>query len=57
MKSEKSKAIFLFLRMLHEEHLYSIALRATPNIGDINFMRLIDAAGSAKEAWLFLKNC
>jgi DNA processing protein len=41
--------------MLQDEILYSIALRATPNIGDINFMKLIDAAGSAKEAWLLSK--
>ena len=33
--------------MLHEEHLYSIALRATPLIGDVNFMRLVEITGSA----------
>ena len=37
--------------MLHEEHLYSIALRATPLIGDVNFMRLVEITGSAKETW------
>jgi DNA processing protein len=37
--------------MLQDEILYSIALRATPNIGDVYFMKLIEAAGSAKEAW------
>lgn len=41
--------------MLEEEILYSIALRATPNIGDINFMKLIEACGSAKEAWFLSK--
>lgn len=37
--------------MFHEEHLYSIALRASPLIGDVNFMKLIQATGSAKETW------
>lgn len=41
--------------MFQEEVLYSIALRATPHIGDVNFMKLIEAAGSAKEAWLLSK--
>lgn len=41
--------------MLQEEIFYSIALRATPNIGDINFMKLVEACGSAKEAWLLSK--
>ena len=43
--------------MLHEEHLYSIALRATPLIGDVNFMRLVEITGSAKETGIFLRNC
>lgn len=37
--------------MFTEEHLYSIALRRTQFIGDINFQKLIEAAGSAKEVW------
>lgn len=41
--------------MLQEEILYSIALRATPNIGDINFMKLVETCGSAKEAWFLSK--
>ena len=42
--------------MYSEETLYSIALRACPLVGDINFMKLVDAAGSAKEAWLLSKS-
>lgn len=34
-----------------EEVLYSIALRATPLIGDVNFMKLVESTGSAKEVW------
>lgn len=36
---------------MKEEIIYSIALRASPLVGDINFMKLVEAAGSAKEAW------
>ena len=41
--------------MFQEEHLYSIALRASPLIGDVNFMKLIQATGSAKETWYLSK--
>ncbi|MBW8362447.1 MAG: DNA-processing protein DprA [Kaistella sp.] len=37
--------------MFSEEHLYSIALRNSPLIGDVNFRKLVRAAGSAKEVW------
>ena len=37
--------------MFQEEHLYSIALRSTPLIGDVNFMKLVETTGSAKETW------
>lgn len=37
--------------MNDEEHLYAIALRASPLVGDVNFMKLIEATGSAKETW------
>ena len=37
--------------MFSEEHLYSIALRRTNLIGDINFQKLVEAVGSAKEVW------
>lgn len=37
--------------MFTEEHLYSIALRRTNLVGDINFQKLIEAVGSAKEVW------
>ena len=39
------------MKMFQEEHLYSIALRASPLIGDVNFMKLIQITGSAKEVW------
>ena len=42
--------------MFQEEHLYSIALRASPLIGDVNFIKLIQATGSAKETWYLSKN-
>ena len=41
--------------MFHEEQLYSIALRASPLVGDVNFMKLIEAAGSAKDTWQMSK--
>lgn len=41
---------------MNEETLYSIALKSTPFVGDINFMRLVEAAGSAKEAWHLSKH-
>ena len=41
--------------MFQEEHLYSIALRASPLIGDVNFIKLIQATGSAKETWYLSK--
>lgn len=37
--------------MFSEEHLYSIALRRCANIGDINFMKLVTALGSAQMVW------
>ena len=37
--------------MNDEEYLYAIALRASPFVGDVNFMKLIGAAGSAKDTW------
>ena len=33
------------------KNIYSIALRALPLIGDVNFMRLVEITGSAKETW------
>lgn len=39
-----------------EESMYSIALRACPLVGDINFMKIISATGSAKESWLISKS-
>lgn len=41
--------------MFQDEHLYSIALRSSPLVGDINFMKLIEATGSAKETWQLSK--
>lgn len=41
--------------MFQEEHLYALALRASPLVGDITFMRLVEAAGSAREAWRLSK--
>lgn len=41
---------------MNEETLYSIALKSTPLVGDINFMRLVEAAGSAKDAWNLSKS-
>lgn len=37
--------------MISEEHLYSIALRECHLIGNINFFKLVEAFGSAKEVW------
>lgn len=37
--------------MYSEEHLYSIALRESSLIGDINFHKLVRTFGSAKAAW------
>ncbi|WP_294307549.1 DNA-processing protein DprA [uncultured Chryseobacterium sp.] len=37
--------------MYSEEHLYSIALRESNLIGDINFHKLVRTFGSAKTAW------
>lgn len=37
--------------MYSEEHLYSIALRESSLIGDINFHKLVRTFGSAKSAW------
>ena len=39
-----------------DETLYSVALKFTPLVGDINFMRLVEAAGSAREAWHLSKS-
>lgn len=41
--------------MFSDEHLYSIALRKCGLIGNANFKKLIDAAGSAKNVWEFSK--
>ena len=41
--------------MFTEEHLYAIALRECALIGDINFQKLVNAYGSAKNAWEFAK--
>ncbi len=41
--------------MFTDEHLYSIALRHCSQIGDINFYKLVNAVGSAKEVWGFSK--
>ena len=37
--------------MYSEEHLYSIALRECNFIGDINFFKLVNSFGSAKNVW------
>lgn len=37
--------------MFSDEHLYSIALRRCTLVGDLNFQKLVMAAGSAQEAW------
>lgn len=37
--------------MFKKEHLYSVALRASSFVGDVNFMKLIRFFGSAEEAW------
>jgi DNA processing protein len=42
--------------MFSEEHLYSIALRRTALIGDINFQKLVESVGSAKEVWEISKS-
>jgi DNA processing protein len=42
--------------MFSEEHLYAIALRRTNLIGDINFQKLVEAVGSAKEVWEISKS-
>ena len=39
-----------------EEILYSIALRACPLVGDVNFMKLVSVTGSAKETWRLSKS-
>ena len=39
-----------------EESMYSIALRACPLVGDMNFMKIVSATGSAKESWLLSKS-
>ena len=39
-----------------EEILYSIALRACPLVGDVNFMKLVSVTGSAKETWKLSKS-
>ncbi len=41
--------------MFTEEHLHAIALRRSALIGDFNFKKLTDAAGSAEAAWKFSK--
>lgn len=41
--------------MFTEEQLYSIALRNCSQIGDINFQKLVNSVGSAKEVWAFPK--
>lgn len=42
--------------MNSEEAIYSIALRACPLVGDINFMKLLSITGSAKETWHLSKS-
>ncbi len=42
--------------MFSEEHLYSIALRASNLVGDIVFKRLIEAEGSAENVWKLPKS-
>lgn len=42
--------------MFSDEHLYSIALRRCNLIGDINFQKLIEAVGTAKEVWEISKS-
>lgn len=42
--------------MFSDEHLYSIALRRSNLIGDINFQKLVEAVGSAKEVWEISKS-
>ena len=37
--------------MFSKEHLYSIALRHCPQIGDLHFKKIVTTIGSAKEAW------
>jgi len=37
--------------MFSEEHLYSIALRHCPQIGDLYFKKIVGTAGSAQRAW------
>lgn len=37
--------------MFQEEHLYALALRSSPLVGDVTFMKLIEAAGSAQDVW------
>lgn len=39
-----------------EEIIYSIALRACPLVGDVNFMKLVSVTGSAKETWQLSKS-
>ena len=39
-----------------EEILYSIALRACPLVGDVNFMKLVSVTGSVKETWKLSKS-
>lgn len=39
-----------------EEIFYSIALRACPLVGDINFSKLVSITGSAKETWFLSKS-
>lgn len=39
-----------------EEIIYSIALRRCPLIGDVNFMKLVSAVGSAREVWQVSKS-
>ncbi len=41
--------------MFTEDHLYSIALRECSLIGDINFHKLLNAFGTAKNVWDFAK--
>lgn len=42
--------------MFSEEHLFSIALRRCNLIGDINFYKLVNLFGSAKEVWNLKNN-
>lgn len=41
---------------MQDEILYSIALKSCPLVGDVNFNKLVNAVGSAKEVWNISKS-